>query len=62
MPYVSIEVKLSSTPGTTKSFTTAKQDLGTQKNYIVAPVLRGYPISEDVQVVNVAELLEMIDL
>mgnify|MGYP000008451940 FL=1 len=59
-PAISIEVKLSSTPSTTKSFTTAKQDLETPKNYIVAPVLRGYPLTEDVQVVSVAELMELV--
>ncbi len=59
-PAISIEVKLSSTPSTTKSFTTAKQDLGTTRNYIVAPVLRGYPLTEDVQVVNVAEVMELL--
>ena len=59
-PVISIEVKLSSTPSTTKSFTTAKQDLGTMRNYIVAPVLRGYPLTEDVQVVSVSELIELL--
>jgi predicted AAA+ superfamily ATPase len=59
-PTISIEVKLSSIPNTTKSFTTAKQDLGTKKNYIVAPVLRGYPLTEDVQVVNVNELMSLL--
>jgi len=59
-PAISIEVKLSNTPSTTKSFTTAKQDLGTPKNYIVAPVFRGYPLTEDVQVVSVAELMELV--
>jgi len=59
-PTISIEVKLSSSPSTTKSLTTALQDLGTKRNFIVAPVLRGFPIAENIQVVNVPELMELL--
>lgn len=56
----SIEVKLSPTPSTTKSFTTAKQDLATDKNYIVTPANEAYPLTADTRVVGIAELLELL--
>ncbi len=60
-PFISIEVKLSSAPSTTKSFTTAIQDLKTEHNFIVAPVLNGYPLKNNVQVVSIQELIYQID-
>jgi predicted AAA+ superfamily ATPase len=59
-PYISIEVKLSSAPTTTKSFTTAINDLQTEHNCIVAPVGSGYPINEKCFVFSVGEMLEWV--
>lgn len=61
IPYISIEVKLSSNPSSTKSFTTAIQDLETKYNYLVAPILLGYPLKNGVQVLSIQELLIKID-
>jgi uncharacterized protein len=55
--FISIEVKLSSTPTTTKSFTTAIDDLQTQHNFIVAPVNMSYPIKQNVTVLAISEML-----
>jgi len=60
-PYISIEVKLSSEPSTTKSFTHAVADLGTKHNLIVAPIALGYPINESIMIVSVAEMMEMVE-
>jgi predicted AAA+ superfamily ATPase len=59
-PYISIEVKLSSAPTTTKSFTTAINDLQTEHNCIVALVGSGYPINEKCFVFSVGEMLEWV--
>jgi len=59
-PYISIEVKLSSAPTTTKSFTTAINDLQTEHNCIVAPVGSGYPINEKCFVFSLGEMLEWV--
>lgn len=61
VPFISVEAKLSSTPSTTKSFTTAVQDLQTAHNFIVAPVLSGFPLKGNVQVVSLRELMERLD-
>jgi predicted AAA+ superfamily ATPase len=60
VPFVSIEAKLSSAPSTTKSFTTALNDLQTPYNFIVAPILIGFPLKDNVQVVSVQELMEIL--
>jgi predicted AAA+ superfamily ATPase len=57
IPYIAIEVKLSASPSITKSFTNAIQDLKTEHNFIVAPVLVGYPLKNNVQVLSIKELL-----
>lgn len=60
IPFISVEVKLSSSPSTTKSFTHAVKDLQTPYNYLVAPINLGYPLGPGVWVVSVNELLEMV--
>ncbi|MEX0594898.1 MAG: ATP-binding protein [Candidatus Paceibacterota bacterium] len=60
IPFISIEVKLSASPTITKSFTNAIQDLKTEHNFIVAPVLVGYPLKNNVQVISINELLDKI--
>jgi uncharacterized protein len=60
IPFISVEVKLSSSPSTTKSFTHAVKDLQTPYNYLVAPITLGYPLGPGVWVVSVNELLEMV--
>lgn len=59
---ISIKVTLSSAPKTTKSFTTALQDLKTKHNFIVAPILSGYPLKDDVHVVSIQELVYQVKM
>ena len=49
-PVIAIEVKFSSTPKKTKSFTTAMLDLNTKNNFIVIPDDNDYPLDENIRV------------
>jgi uncharacterized protein len=49
-PVVSIEIKLSSSPGKTRGTTLAFEDLNTQHNFIITPASDDYPIKQNVQV------------
>lgn len=48
-----VEIKCSSAPKPTKSFWQGLQDLQIDRAYVVAPVVRGYPLKEGVEVVAV---------
>lgn len=61
VPHISIEVKLNAAPSTTKSLTLGIQDLKTPHNYIVAPIAMGYPLTPDIMVVSVGELMEILE-
>jgi hypothetical protein len=53
---VAFEVKFSSAPKPARGFWQALQDLQIDEAYVVAPVARRYPLSEDVQVLPVWEV------
>lgn len=50
---VGVEIKFSSAPKPTKGFWQALQDLQIDRAYVVAPVLRRYPLAEGVEVIPV---------
>ncbi len=58
---VGIEIKFSSAPKPTKGFWQALQDLQIDQAYVVAPVLRRYPLAERVEVVPVAEVPRLLE-
>lgn len=53
---VAVEVKFSSSPKPARGFWQALQDLGRPRAYVVAPVLRRYPLEDGVDVLPVQEL------
>ena len=53
---VGVEIKFSSAPKPTKGFWQALQDLQIDRAYVVAPVMRRYPLAEGVEVVPVKEI------
>lgn len=53
---IAFEVKFSSAPKPTRGFWQALQDLQIDEAYVVAPVVRRYPLSESVQVLPVWEV------
>ncbi|MGD0754104.1 MAG: ATP-binding protein [Bacteroidales bacterium] len=56
-PVASIEIKYSSTPNLTKSFTLAINDLGTKVNFIITPDCEDYYIRENVKVCSLQTFL-----
>ncbi len=58
---VGIEIKFSSTPKPTKGFWQALQDLQIDRAYVVAPVLRRYPLAEGVEVVPLAQVPALLE-
>jgi len=56
IPEVLLEIKYSTTPKPGKGFFIAKNDLATTRNFIICPVPKGYPLSEDVAVLSHTEL------
>jgi len=57
---VGVEIKFSSAPKPTKGFWQALQDLQVDRAYVVAPVLRRYPLAERVEVIPVAEVAGLL--
>ncbi len=58
-PLVSVEIKFTSTPKRTKSFSTAIQDLKTDKNYVVIPECRiPYGLSENITVCDLQQFFD----
>jgi uncharacterized protein len=51
-----VEIKFSSAPKPTKGFWQALQDLQIDRACVVAPVSRGYPLAEGVEVIPLAQL------
>ncbi len=51
-----VEIKFSSAPKPTKGFWQGLQDLQIDRAYVVAPVVRGYPLAEGVEVVPVGAI------
>jgi predicted AAA+ superfamily ATPase len=52
---VGFEFKVSEAPSLTRSMTIARSDLGLDRLLVVAPVARGYPLAERIDVVPLAE-------
>ncbi len=58
-PLVCVEIKFTSTPRRTKSFSTTIQDLKTNKNYIIIPECRMlYHLSENITVCDLQQFLD----
>ena len=49
---IGFEIKLSSAPTVSRGFWNACEDLGIARAYVVAPVLRPYPLAENVEVIS----------
>lgn len=58
---VGVEIKFSSAPKPTKGFWQALQDLQVDRAYVVAPVLRRYPLAKRVEVIPVAEVAGLLE-
>ncbi|MCB0579614.1 MAG: ATP-binding protein [Phaeodactylibacter sp.] len=56
IPASVVEIKFSTTPKVNKGFRIAKDDLQTEKSFIICPVEEGYPIAEDIEVLGIHEL------
>jgi len=56
VPELLIEIKYSITPKISKGFHIAKKDLQTKRNYIICPVEKAYPISEDTTVCGLKDI------
>ena len=54
-----VEIKYSTTPKLSKGFHIAKEDLKTQKHFIICPVETGFPLAENVRVISVNELYDL---
>lgn len=59
IPESLIEIKYSTTPKPGKGFFIAKNDLATTRNFIVCPIPKGYPLTEEVVVLSYLELDEI---
>ena len=61
-PIACVEIKFTSTPKSTRSLTTAIQDLGTKHNYIIIPeCIDPYPINTQLTVCNIYQFIEKIN-
>ncbi len=60
-PFCAIEIKFTSTPKRSKSFTTAIQDLGTECNFLIIPQVRlSYSLATNITVTDLEGFLETI--
>jgi hypothetical protein len=60
-PLYALEIKFTSTPSRSKGFTTAINDLGTIKNFIIVPeVKQPYLLGENIMVCDLKRLLEIM--
>jgi predicted AAA+ superfamily ATPase len=57
---VGVEIKFSSSPKPTKGFWQSLQDLQIDRAYVIAPVLRRYPLAEGVEVMPVTEIATIL--
>jgi uncharacterized protein len=61
IPFASIEIKYSSSPSKTKSFTTAIKDLNTKNNYIIIPECdKPFPLSENIMVYGIDDFTKAL--
>lgn len=58
-PYAVIEIKYSSAPKPTKGFFISLEDLGPEKQFIIAPVSSSFSYSENVKVLALADIGEI---
>lgn len=58
-PEMCIEIKLTTAPQITRSFSEAIDDLKTQRNYIVIPYGDAFRLRKDITVINLKEFLEL---
>lgn len=56
MPKALLEIKYSSTPKPGKGFYIAQNDLETAQNFVISPVSRSYPLSENTMVLSHTDL------
>lgn len=56
VPHALLEIKYSTTPKPGKGFFIAKNDLATTRNFIICPISKSYPLTEDVAVLSYLEL------
>lgn len=61
IPEIILEIKYTTTPKLSKGFYIAQEDLGAQKQFIVCPIQKGYPLSATIKVVGINELSEIFD-
>ncbi len=55
-PEILVEIKYSTTPKPSKGFHIAQEDLQTKHHFVVCPVEKGFPLSENVRVLGIHEL------
>lgn len=60
-PEICIEIKRTSSPSLSRSFTTAIKDLQTSTNYIVIPSGSRFRLREDITVCNVSDFLDLFE-
>jgi hypothetical protein len=57
---IGFEIKFSSAPALSKGFWSAMADLKLDHAYVIAPVVNGYPLTSNVDVVAASELVKML--
>lgn len=55
-PEILVEIKYSPTPKLSKGFHIAREDLKTQKHFVICPIESGFPLNEDVKAIGLNEL------
>ncbi len=55
------KIKYSTTPKLSRGFYIAQSDLKTQKHFVICPVEKGFPLSEEVRVLGYRELETIFD-
>lgn len=55
-PEILVEIKYSSTPILSRGSHIAREDLKTQKHFVICPIESGFPLSEDVNAIGINEL------
>ncbi len=59
-PVATFEIKFSNSPSLTKGYYLALNDLGTRHNFVVTPEAGDYPLKENIEVCNIATLLDKL--
>lgn len=60
-PEILVEVKYTTTPKLSKGFHIAQNDLQTQKQFVICPVEKGFPLSEEVKVIGFNEFISLFE-